>query len=177
MSTARPSRANQGVGDMLRSMAVVLAFVGAFSLLSLLNRPDVEDPVKTVDYTAQLQAARQTAPYDVLAPTPQPPGWRATSVYAEGDSQEFSWHIGFLTGDEQYVGLEQSNADPAEFLASKAADSTPDGRVDIAGTTWQRRIDPADGDRSLVRVAEGATTVVTGTVDYSVLAGFAASLR
>lgn len=162
---------------MLRSMAVVLAFVGAFSLLSLLNRPSVEDPVKTVDYSAQLRAAQQTAPYDVLAPTPQPPGWRATSVYAEGDSQQLSWHIGFLTGDGQYVGLEQSNADPAEFLASKAGGSSPDGRVEIAGTTWQRLIDREDGDRSLVRVADDATTVVTGTVDYSVLADFAASLR
>ena len=162
---------------MLRSMAVVLAFVGAFSLLTLLNRPEVDSPVRTVDYTAQLSAARQTAPYDVLAPTPRPPGWRATSVYAEGDSQQFSWHIGFLTGEGQYVGLEQSNADPAEFLASKAEGSTADGRMEIAGSSWQRRIDPVDGDRSLVLVTDDMTVVVTGTVDYSVLAGFAASLR
>lgn len=161
---------------MLRSLAVVFAFMAAIWLLSLVSRAPRPNPAPTVDYTAQLAAARQTAPYDVLAPTPEPRGWRATSVTATGDSTRFSWHIGFLTPDTEYVGLEQSNVGAAAFVAAKTTGSSPDGSVRIAGVRWDRLLDADDDERALVRVDDGVATVVTGTPGYSELESFASSL-
>jgi hypothetical protein len=162
---------------MLRSLAVVLAFIAAIWLLSLFSRSPTPDPVPTIDYTAQLQAARQTAPYDVLAPTPLPRGWRATSVSATGDSTGFTWQMGFLTGQTEYVELEQSNVNPAAFVAAETEGSSADGTTLVEGERWQRRADPGADKRSLVRVDSGVATVVTGTLGYPGLVEFASSLR
>ena len=162
---------------MLRSLAVVLVYIAAIWLLSLFTRSPTPNPVPTVDYTAQLEAARQTAPYDVLAPTPLPRGWRATNVSASGDSTGFTWHLGFLTGQTEYVELEQSNVDRAAFVAAQTEGSSADGTTLVEGQRWQRRLDSGAGKRSLVHVDNDVATVVTGTFGYSKLAEFASSLR
>ena len=162
---------------MLRSLAVVLGFVAAVGALSVFTRQQPPDPVHPVDYSAALDAARRTASYRVLAPEPPPPGWRATSVSASGDAGGFTWHLGFLTRDTQYVGLEQSDVRPAAFVAAKTEGSSADGTVLLRGVRWERRLDPGRSERSLVRVAAGVATVVTGTTSYPRLSVFASSLR
>ncbi|MEP6526195.1 MAG: DUF4245 domain-containing protein [Nocardioidaceae bacterium] len=170
----RPTRTAM---DMVRSMAVVLGFIGAIWLLSLVSRHAVTDPVQRIDYSSQLAVARDTAPYRVLAPRSLPSGWEATSVDAEGDSTQFTWHLGFLIDRADYVGLEQSNTDSALYISQTIGADTPDGRQDIGGVSWRRLIDQNSGDHSLVRVTQAATTIVTGTLSYASLADFIATLR
>jgi hypothetical protein len=170
------ARSTRTAMDMVRSMAVVLGFIAAIWLLSLVSRHHVSDPVQPVDYSGQLVVARDTAPYRVLAPRSLPSGWEATSVDAEGDSNQFTWHLGFLIDRADYVGLEQSNSNAAQYISDTIGDDTPDGRQDIGGVTWRRLLDPDSGDHSLVRVTSADTTIVTGTLSYEGLATFIAPL-
>jgi hypothetical protein len=162
---------------MIRSMAVVLGFIGVIWLLSLVSRHHVTDPVQRIDYASELEAARDTAPYPVLAPRSLPSGWEATSVDAEGDSTQFTWHLGLLIDRANYVGLEQSNTDSALYISQTIGDDTRDGRQDIGGVSWQRLLDQSSGDHSLVRVTPADTTIVTGTLPYAGLAGFIVTLH
>jgi hypothetical protein len=171
------ARSSRTAMDMVRSMAVVLGFIAAIWLLSLVSRHHVTDPVQPVDYASQLAVARDTAPYRVLAPRSLPSGWEATSVDAEGDSTQFTWHLGFLIDRANYVGLEQSNTDSALYVSQTIGEDTPDGRQDIGGVSWRRLIDQNSGDHSLVRVTPADTTIVTGTLSYAGLADFIATLR
>jgi hypothetical protein len=162
--------------DMVRSMAVVLGFIAAIWLLSLVSWHHVTDPVQPVDYSGQLAAARDTAPYRVLAPRSLPNGWEATSVDADGDANQFTWHLGFLIDRAAYVGLEQSNRNATQYISDTIGDDTPEGRQDINGVSWRRLVDPDSGDHSLVRTTSSDTTIVTGTLSYDRLAAFIATL-
>jgi hypothetical protein len=163
--------------DMVRSMAVVLGFIAAIWLLSLVSRHHVSDPVHPIDYSSELAAARATAPYHVLAPRSLPSDWEATSVDTNGDATQFTWHLGFLIDRSDYVGLEQSNSNPAQYISDTIGKDTQEGRQDIGGASWRRLVDPDSGDHSLVRVTPADTTIVTGTLSYPGLAAFIATLH
>ena len=172
----QPRRSTRTAIDMVRSMAVVLGFIGAIWLLSLVSQHHVTDPVHRIDYSGELAAARATAPYHVLAPRSLLSGWEPTSVDGQGDSAQFTWHLGFLIDRADYVGLEQSNSDPAQYISDTIGNDTPQGRQDIDGVSWRRLVDPDSGDHSLVRVTPADTTIVTGTLSYGGLAMFIATL-
>ncbi len=158
-------------------MLAATALIALGWLPSWISSRGDESPASTVDYSSELAQARAHAPYDVLAPSPVPSGWRATSV-EWSDGPEMSWHLGFLTaeGDSaQYVGLEQSNARPDEFIARFPAD-TPGPAVTIRGAIWTG-LTSADGrEHALVLTTDEVTTLVTGTAPESDLEEFAASL-
>jgi hypothetical protein len=162
--------------DMVRSMAVVLGFIAAIWLLSLVSRHHVTDPVQRIDYSRQLAAAQATAPYHVLSPRSLLSGWEPTSVDAQGDSAQFTWHLGFLIDRADYVGLEQGNGNAAQYISDTIGQDTPEGRQQIGGVSWRRLVDPDSGDHSLVRVTPADTTIVTGTLSYDGLATFIATL-
>ncbi|MGH8940236.1 MAG: DUF4245 family protein, partial [Actinomycetes bacterium] len=98
------ARGRETVGDMVRSMVVVLVVVGVVVALALRDEP--EDPVREVDVAGPLAAARAAAPYDVKGPVGLGDGWRATSVRSGSDGGAFGWHVGFVTPAGDYAGLE-----------------------------------------------------------------------
>jgi hypothetical protein len=163
------------IGDPLRTTVVVLAIMavlgGAQQLLS--SPPD--DPVRPVDYAPVADAARDVAPFDVLAPGELPAGWRATTVrYVPGDDAR--WHLGILTDDDLYVGLEQGLGSPEELVELHAPDSAAEGELDVGDSTWQLL---RDGDETtLVRDEKGpGATLVTGDAPQEDVERLAASLR
>jgi hypothetical protein len=166
-------RTKRGVRDLVLSLAVVGVFV-AF-LYAVVWRP-APDPVRVVDPTLQLEAARAQADYPVLAPLGLSSQWRPTSARFEaagGDAT--TWFLGYVTPEDQYVALAQTDGDADAFIAAQTLEGRPDGERVIAGEAWQQYV--ADDQRSLVRTADGSTTVVTGTVDYAQLQAFAERLR
>ena len=171
--SARPRRGFGSVSDMVRSMAVVLAFV--LVILWLTPRPRT-DPVRVIDYTGPLQQARQTAPYDVYAPYALDPAWRATSARTERSAEgALMWHLGFVTPGGQYAAVEQSDG-PVETAVRRFSGGAPSvGSTDVAGATWERRED-AKG-RTLWRRVDGAMVAVTGTAAWPELEQLAGSLR
>jgi len=161
------------VGAILASL-LVIAFV--WGLTQLQDREPV-DPARTVDYAAVLQEARRQAPFDVLAPTPEPAGWRATSVEWQGAGPENAWSLGGLTEEGEYVGLKQGNATSRDFVAEGTPANQPGDPVAVDGEEW-RTLTSGDGEEiALVRAGGDVTTIVTGTASLGYLLEFAGTLR
>jgi hypothetical protein len=162
------------MSNMVWGLLACLVLV--FALAALAWRPHSET-VRAVDYSAELTEARRVAPYDVLAPSPMPDGWQATSARVGAEPGEpVTWHLGVVTPDKRYVGLEQSSA--PSVVGEKLGAVSDDGTTTVAGLTWQRkRLTDRKDERAIVHTGSGVTTVVTGTVDYATLETFAATLH
>jgi hypothetical protein len=161
---------------MVGAMIVLVLVVALFVAFRAINRTQPENTVDAVDYSRPAEFAREQARFPLLAPAELPEGWRATSVrFTNGRDQ--AWHVGFLTGSDQYVGLEQADA-PAENLVEEHVDenATEGSPVTIDGDEWQSWTDEG-GDTALVRETDAVTTLVVGTVDQETLVEFVHTLR
>jgi hypothetical protein len=174
MST-QPGRYQRSFRGMVGAMLVLLLFVAAFVAFRSAVRNDPADPVKAVDYKHPAEYARSSADFDVLVPRPLPDGWIATSARYV-DEPEQSWHLGMLTHDRRYVGLEQAER-PASSMVEEFVDenAVQGGQVRLGGQSWQRWSDRGD-DVALVRTGTGVTTLVVGTVPETTLEKFVTSL-
>ncbi|HET7173541.1 MAG TPA: DUF4245 family protein [Nocardioidaceae bacterium] len=157
------------------ALVVVVAVVAGLWGLGWWQRRTPTNPVPTVRYGATLAQARLVAPFAVLAPAPAPAGWRATSVDWTTHAGKVSWHLGFLTPDDEYVGLEQSNRTPRTFVAVSTTARRAGGSRVIDGQSWRVLLSPSQ--RALVHDGPGVTTVVTGTGTLAQLAAFVRTLR
>jgi hypothetical protein len=170
-------RYQRSAAGMVGAMVVLVLVVLGFVLFRDLNRNDPPSPVRTVDYEQAAEYARDQASFDVVSPEDLPEGWRATSArYLTGESG--SWHLGLLTDDDRYVGLEQSastaDAMVEEHVDAQAVEGDP---VTVDGEDWATWSD-SGGDLALVRETDGTTTLVVGhEVPEATLADFAARLR
>ena len=171
----------QSVGDMLRSMAVVLVVVGAILLVTWRPQPEAvrEVPVEPVAAVATAQAD-----FPVLIVTPAHAG-SVTSVRWEStpaSDGELVWHVGYVTEEDQYLQLSQSLADSADYLAEQTFDAAP--MVDyeelpasiqrLTGEGWVPWAQPER--RALVRDNDGSTTILSGTASWSEIADAATHL-
>lgn len=171
------------VVDMVRSLGVVLLLVAAIALITI--RPgDDGDGVRVVDYAVELTSARVAAPYEVLAPDGLT-GYRATSVRFTSTDDGIVWHLGFVSPDDAYVGVDQTDGDGealVEQLTKAARPVEGDAAfVDLGGRSWQRYDEGGDeGDeqvvRGLVLDGDGVTTLVAGTAGWQELEEMAAAL-
>jgi Protein of unknown function (DUF4245) len=169
--------------DMIRSLALIVLPLIVIAVI-FTNVPD-DHPVKEVDWKPVLTAARDQAPFDVLAPANLPEGWRATRVnwvplgkpYFNGEASPRNlWQIGFLTPDDVYIDLNQGDAQPQEMVDQQSREGTPDGSSVIAGQTWQRLVSPDSRTRSLVLHGPEATVVVSADLPYEALEAYASTL-
>ena len=161
---------------MIGAMIVLLLVVVAFVVFRDINRDDPADPVKPVDYAAPAEYARTQATFPVLAPRRLPEGWMATSVGFVG-GEEQSWHLGTLTEDRRYVGLEQADRPVSAMVEDYVDENATQGEdVTIDGETWESWTDEGD-DLALVRDTDEVTTLVVGRVSQSTLEEFLATLR
>ncbi|HEY3560094.1 MAG TPA: DUF4245 domain-containing protein [Kribbella sp.] len=171
----RDKAKSQTVGNMVFALVICLAVV-AF-LIVVTWRPK-QEKVNAVEYTAQLEDARKAAPW-VRGPEPMPSGWTATSVEFRAPQQEpMTWHLGIVTSEKKYVGLEQSNVTTGKFVGDKLGRTSADGTATVAGVTWQRKVLlDRKNENALILVGSGVTTIVTGNAGYPALEAFAAVLR
>lgn len=172
----RDKRKSQTVGNMVFALVICLAVV-AF-LITVTWRPKKEAEPNAVEYTAQLQDARKAASW-VRGPEPMPSGWTATSVEFRAPQQEpITWHLGVVTNEKKYVGLEQSNVSGGKYVADKLGRTSDDGTASVAGVTWQRKILlDRKNENALLLVGSGVTTIVAGNAGYPALEAFASVLR
>jgi hypothetical protein len=160
--------------NMIWGLLVCLAVV---VLIGLVVQRPAKETVHAIDFSGQLAMARKAAPYPVLAPDPMPPGWQATSAQVGAEpGKPFTWHLGVITSDQRYVGLEQSDGASGRFVSDTLGETNDEGTSTIGGNTWQRRASTTTDDHSLVRAADGATTILISTAGYSVLDSYAAVL-
>lgn len=170
----RNARMRQTVGDMLRSMAVVLALVALIVLVSWRPSPEA---VKVVDVAPVVALAGMQATFAVRAPAGLAQDWRPTSARWEPTPRSGSdpvLHIGYVTPTDQYAQVSQSTSASAPYVAEQTDDGLPAGQSVIAGTTWHR-LEGTDR-RSLVLAGDGMLTVVSGGADWEELETLAGSL-
>ena len=173
-ATPRVNRGRKTVGDIVRSLALVLVLVGVIVAFNVARQPD--PVVQRVDYPAALEEARAVATYDVLGPDPVPAGWRVTSARTERSGGGVGWHVGLVTRTEEYAAVEQSDGDRRALLDTVAAGARPAGTVEVAGQSWRRLEGGDPEERALVRTADGVTTMVAGSAPWSQLQTLAGSL-
>ncbi len=175
--TGRPApRMRQTVRDMVISMAVVLAVVGAFVAMAWRPTPD---PIRLVDPAPVVAAAAASADFPVQEPTGLASGWRATSARWEPTATSGAvpvLHIGYVTPADQYAQVTQARMEYAPYLAEQTGDGVAGGPQQIGDVTWVR-MTGENGDRSLVLVADGVSTIVYGSADWPELTTLATSLR
>ncbi|MCT2591956.1 DUF4245 domain-containing protein [Streptomyces sp. N2-109] len=172
---ADKKRGAQTVRDMVLSLAVIGLAAGVAYLF--IPHDEGKDPVRTVNYQVELSTAQRGAPYPVAAPEGLSKRWRATSVdYEPTGKKEAAWHLGFISPDEEYVAVEQSNGRPKPFVKDVTQGATKTGKsVRIDGVEWTRY----EGDKydALVRTESEVTTVVTGTAGFGQLKQMASALK
>jgi hypothetical protein len=168
---------------MIRSLALLVIPLAVIAII-FTNVPD-DHPVKEVDWKPVLATARKEAPFQVLAPTNLPAGWRATRVawvprgkpYLNGETSPRNlWQLGFLSPDEVFVDLNQGDLQPQEMVDQQSRAGTPDGSSVVGGQTWQRLVSPDGRTRSLVLRSPAVTTVISADLPYEALEAYASTL-
>lgn len=156
-------------------MLVLLLVIAAFLIFREVNRTTLDPPAREVDYEQVADLARRAASFDVLAPASLPPGWRATSATYTPEPDE-AWHLGLLTGEGKYVGLEQAPSSQESMVDTYVSEeATRSGEVEIDGESWTAWSDEK-GDDALVRRVGETTTLVVGTAGQDVLVDYVESL-
>ena len=146
------------VGALIVSLAVVLLFVGFRALF----RVPPSDPVQAIDYVSAAKYAGQRLSFPVAAPQQLPPGWIATSANS-ATAPLPHWHLGMLTQDRKYVGVEESTQPPDELVKAAIDPSATRGKdVSAGGVTWQRWTGPND-NVAYVRQSQGYTLLLVTT--------------
>ena len=178
---AKRTRGRETVGDMVRSMGLVLVVVAVMILLTFRLSP--RDPVQTVELGPAVAAARQTAPYGVLVPKGLGEDWLPVSASTRVDTGATTWRTGWITPAEDFAAVGQSDRAAAAFVDTFASGAPAAGEVIIDGMRWARLGDPDTKERSLIRSGDAGdasdkavTVVVTGTAAFAELEALAASL-
>jgi hypothetical protein len=162
---------------LVGAMVVLVTAVVGFVVFRDANRQDPQSPVTEVEYTQAADYARKQASFEVLVPASLPEGWRATTVeYVPGTNDR--WHLGLLTDQDRYVGLEQADTSVGTMVETYVdAQATEGAPVQVEGEPWSTYSD-SGGDLALVRRQGGVTTLVVGhDVSREELVAFTASLR
>lgn len=158
--TGKKKRGRESAGDMVRSLTLVLAFVGVIWFLA--QPPDSDKQAfREVDPGPAVTAFQRQAP-GALVPVDPPAGWRSNVAEVSGDPVRL--RVGYVLPEEtyvEYVGV--LGADP-KTIESLTGTPRPEGSVQIDGASWERYRDD-DGSLSLVRPAAGAgeVTVIVGS--------------
>ncbi|MCW2621306.1 MAG: hypothetical protein JWL64_908 [Frankiales bacterium] len=151
----RRKRGRESVGDMVRSLGLVLVIVLVAYWLAKPGGSD-EQRVRVKDIGPSLSELQRQAP-GVPVPHALPTGWRPT--VNDGDAQ--SLRIGFLTPTGEYAEYAASlDSDPA-FLSDLTGKGDRVGDFTVGPVVWQQ-YQAGPEHTTLVRVVDGRTVYVGG---------------
>jgi hypothetical protein len=140
---AKPARSALTMRDMLVALAVlggiVLLLAGITGSCSFSpGRPTVDDSrLPTVDAPAELRQTASFLDFPVVVPS-VPPGWQANSVDQDRAGDRRVVRVGYLTADDRYLRLVQSDADEAALLVTETGPTAVPGTGvrEVAGLRW-----------------------------------------
>jgi hypothetical protein len=169
-------------GDILRSLAVVIAVVVALLVLTWRPQPD---PVREVDPFPIASLAIREAGYRVLMPGVSE-GWRSTSARLEPTQQSADksvWFNGWVSPESEFFSLTQSHATHQTFIDEQTSDGLPaDLSADPSwpwsessgkNRSWTAYVSPDGDTKSLVKIKSDHATILTTTAEWSQLEAFA----
>ncbi len=133
MSAAAERRAKQTVRNLIFSMVATLGLV----ILLVLGVPrDDSNRIAAVDYVQIAAEAEASLGFEVL--TPQvPDSWWSNAARLENDLGVQSWYIGFVTEDNQFIGLSQGFEVNPSWTALTLQGNWLEDETEIAGRTWE----------------------------------------
>ena len=145
---------------MVRSVVVLGVLVGAIVAFTAFLRDDPPKPASDVDFAQIAKEASAGVDYPLLAPVRVPDGWQANSARLEpGDPP--SWHLGMVTADDDYIGLEQAKRPVDVMIDDHAKGARQDETTSIDDAEWSVWTGNGD-DTTFVRRDGGVTVLVTG---------------
>ncbi|TKK80682.1 DUF4245 domain-containing protein [Herbidospora galbida] len=167
-------RFTQGLYGYAFALLVCFAGVGLFLLITPQSRTE---HIPRVDFTVDADNAARAAEFPVAVPEPVLANWVPTSSRLTNTKGVLTWRLGFATGKRMHAMVAQSNEQPTAGFANRLANTeTSIGTEVIKGATWEKRFREDKNQRSLVKVSDGRTVVVTGSADWPELGALAASL-
>lgn len=177
MTEAEARRVRPMMSGVIALLVALVVAIGWYYA----GRPDESArPVATQEWAPWVKAARADGKLVVLAPERLPAGWRATSVRYTG-GVDAQWHLGLLTGDDKFVGLEESQDSSRDLVRTYVDEDAERGDdIELDSVVWQVWTD-AGGDYALVRSlqtpdGEPEQVLVVGTAPDEQVRDFAASL-
>ena len=126
--------------DMVRSLAVVGIAVAFLVFYSLQEKPQFSVP--NVDVDATVQAARKNLDFPVLALGTVPPKWRSNGAFLDpirGEGERWNFHVGYVTPDNHYFGIDESNqVDIGAFVSGFLYGVDTGEKRTVAGLEFKR---------------------------------------
>ena len=133
MSAAAERRAKQTVRNLIFSMVATLGLV----VLLVLGVPrDDSNRIAAVDYMQIAAEAEASLGFEVLKPQ-VPDSWWSNAARLENDLGVQSWYIGFVTEDNQFIGLSQGFEVNPSWTALTLQGNWLEDETVVAGRTWE----------------------------------------
>jgi hypothetical protein len=132
-SSAAERRAKQTIRNLIYSMLVTLALTIAIVLV--VPRDD-GNRIQPIDYQEIAISAESSIDEEILTPA-IPDNWWANAARIEKDLNVQTWYIGFVTQDNQYIGLTQAFDSNPSWLANKLQGNWLDDVVTIGNREWE----------------------------------------
>lgn len=131
--SAAQRRAKQTVRNLVLSMLVTLGVV----LLIVLGVPrDDSNRIAAVDYVQIAQEAEVAIGEDLIVPE-IPDNWWSNSARLQTEFGVDAWYVGFVTEDNQYIGLSHAFESNASWEALSLQGNWLETEVVIEGATWE----------------------------------------
>lgn len=133
MSSAAERRAKQTVRNLIYSMLVTLSLT---LVIVLLVPRDDSNRIQPVDYVGITQTVQAAVDQTLIAPKLEADWW-VNAARIEQDLGIDTWYVGYITPDDQYIGLTQAFESNPSWLANKLQGNWLDVTVEIEGRTWE----------------------------------------
>lgn len=131
---SRNYRLRQTGRNLFLSLAASLGIVTLLVLIVV--RPE-QSLIPEVDYLATASEAQASVEAKLAVPA-LPAKWRVNSARfsASGATGVAVWYLGYVTADNQFIGLRQGVGADEVWTARALGSMTPTGSVELAGATW-----------------------------------------
>lgn len=144
--------------DMVLSLLAVLALVAGVVLL--VPRPN-STAIEGLDVAAAARGVADRVAFDPVVPD-VPAGWTATSAeLRDGTDGILTWHVGYLTDEGRYVGVEQAASWSAEWESILTSGGTTTGYLTVDDRTWREMYKPGRDVTSLLLRSDALVVLVT----------------
>jgi hypothetical protein len=157
-----PERSRQRSGSVGRvvpgALATLLLVLGG---VLLVPRPNAV-PLQTIDVALEASVAAPDLGFVPSVPVGLP-GWTATTavVHRRGTSGIVTWHVGFVTPQGNYAGIEQATRSTIRWENVLDAGGARAGTVDIDGAVWDHLEKAERVTTTLILRRPGRVTLIT----------------
>jgi hypothetical protein len=131
--SAAERRAKQTVRNLIYSLLVTLSLT--LVIVMIVPRDD-GNRIQPIEYSAITETVQASVPEKLIAPK-LPADWWANAARVENDMGVETWYVGYITPDDQYIGLTQAIESNTSWLANKLQGNWLDVTAEIEGRTWE----------------------------------------